>query len=99
MSPVINFEIEFPEGFEDYAWEVEAKGWLPDVIVTIGDRRFRMTVYDPIRLAQEIESEIERDGVFIHRHLLVVPSVTPAFIRAGVASVIRAGRHVEIGED
>lgn len=25
MSDIV---LEFPPGFEDYAWEVEAKGWL-----------------------------------------------------------------------
>ena len=30
--------IEFPEQLDDRALEVEAKGWLPDVVVTLDDQ-------------------------------------------------------------
>jgi hypothetical protein len=96
---VNRFEIEFPEGFDDYAWEVESKGWLSGVVVTIGDRRFSVTVYDPIRLAQEIRDAMDRSGAFFEHNLLVVPIVTRAHVQAGIARVVGDGSYAEMAED
>ncbi len=98
MPPVNSFEIEFPERFDDFAWEVESKGWL-SVVVTIGHRRFSVTVYDPIRLAQEIQDALARSGTFFEHNLLVVPIVTRAHVQAGIARIVSDGSYAEMAED
>ena len=58
--------------------ERPAKGWLSGVIVQAEDGvEHELSFYDPIRLAQEIESELgEGKSGFIERGLIVVPEVT-----------------------
>jgi len=60
MPPLISYDIKFPEGFHKYAWEVEAKGWLPDILITINHHHYRVTFYDPTRLAQDVEASSYR---------------------------------------
>jgi hypothetical protein len=85
--------LEFPEGFEDYAWEVEAKGWLHGAVAIIDGRRYLLTFYDPIRLSQDIEDELSRGAAFFEPNLIVVRSVTRAELESSVAAIVATGRH------
>src|SRR6266545_3044392 len=96
MSVVIEHAIEFPEGFNDFAWEVESKGWLQGAIVVIAGRRYRVIFYDPTRLAQDIESELEESAVFLERNLIVVSSLTRAHMEAAIEVVARTGRYMDM---
>lgn len=87
-----DFSIEYPPGFEDYEWEVQAKGWLRGVVVVIHGRRHTVTVYDPTRLAQDINDALKRGDAFLEENLVVVRSVTPENIAAALAEVVRTGR-------
>jgi hypothetical protein len=90
------YGIEFPEGFNDYAWEAEAKGWLQGAIAIIEGRRYRVTFYDPTRLAQDIEDELKGAAVFLERNLVVVQSVTRAKMEAAIDVVARTGRQSDM---
>jgi hypothetical protein len=85
--------VEFPEGFEDCAWEVEAKGWLQGVVAIIDGRRYALTFYDPTRLSQDIEEELRRGVEFFEPNLVVVRSITRAQIESSVAAIVATGRH------
>lgn len=85
------YDIEFPAGFEDSAWEVESKGWLQGVTVTIAGRRYRLTFYEPTSLAQDIRSELARSAVFFEHNLLVVPATTRDCMTAAVSALARGG--------
>ena len=86
-----DFKIEFPPGYEDYAWEVESKGWLQGVRATIAGRRYRLTFYEPTRLAQDLRDELARSTVFFEQNLLVVPATTRDCMTAAIADLARTG--------
>jgi hypothetical protein len=85
--------VEFPEGFEGYAWEVEAKGWFQGAVAIIDGRRYLLTFYDPTRLSQDIKEELSQGAGFFEPNLIVVRSVTRAQIESSVAAIVATGRH------
>jgi hypothetical protein len=86
-----DFVLRFPSEFDDYAWEVEAKGWLDGVEVVWEGAVIRLTVYDPVRLAQEIEEEVAASRVLAFSNLVVVPAVTRTVMERAVRSLIETG--------
>ena len=70
MSVGPKHALEFPDGFDDFAWETESKGWLSGVIAIVDGRCYQVTFYDPIRLAQDIETELERSALPLAPHPL-----------------------------
>ncbi|RKG67550.1 hypothetical protein D7V80_15735 [Corallococcus sp. CA054B] len=87
-----NIILEFPPGFEDSAWEVEAKGWLPGVVAVIQERRYTLTVYDPVRLTQDVGDALKGGSVFLERNLVVVASVTRERIASALQEIVQTGR-------
>ena len=71
-----DYSIVFPEGFDEYAREVQSKGWFPDARLVAFGQQFRITFYDPVRLSQEIQDKIQRGSVFFEPNLVVVQSLT-----------------------
>ena len=69
------YEVIFPEGFEDYAWEVESKGWLDGIIIKYEGHEYRPVFYDPIRLAQTIADDLSSTGCFLEKNLVVVERI------------------------
>lgn len=96
MSDII---LEFPPGFEDYEWEVTAKGWLPGVVAVIGGRRYTLTVYDPARLAQDVEDALKGGRVFLERNLVVIASVTRESIVSAVQEIVQTNRLGDLQPD
>jgi hypothetical protein len=86
-----DFKIEFPPGYEDYAWEVESKGWLQGVTATIAGRRYRLTFYEPTSLAQDVRNELATSTMFFEPNLLVVPETTRDCMTAAIADLARTG--------
>lgn len=81
----------FPEGFDDYAFEVEAKGWFLGATFAFLGKKHRMTFYDPVRLRQAIEKELQRGSVFFEPNLVVVSSVTRQNMEKAVRALIQSG--------
>jgi hypothetical protein len=73
--------------------ERQAKGWLSDVIVQTEDGvEHKLSFYDPVRLAQEIESEFsEGKSGFIERGLIVVSEVTKENIEKAISQAEKEG--------
>lgn len=92
-------EIEFPPGFEDYGWQIEAKGWITGVVAVIQERRYTLTIYDPVRLAQDIAGELKRGVVLLDRNLVVVATVTQESIASAIEEIVRTGRLVDLQPD
>lgn len=86
-----HFKIEFPPGYEDFAWEVESKGWLQGVTATIAGQRYRLTFYEPMTLAQDIRNELARSTSFFEQNLIVVPATTRDCMTAAIADLARTG--------
>ncbi|NNC15894.1 hypothetical protein HRD49_06725 [Corallococcus exiguus] len=94
-----NIVLEFPPGFEDSDWEVEAKGWLPGVVAVIQGRRYTLTVYDPARLTQDVDEALNGGRVFLERNLVVVASVTRERIASGIQEIVQTGRVGDLRPD
>ena len=77
-------ELVLPEDFDDYAWEVEAKGYLLTASIRFGERRIPVAFYDPVRLAQDIETELEAGRVAVFMRVIVVRSLTAEAMRDSV---------------
>lgn len=86
-------EIIYPQGF-DVRWESEMvdKGYLNGVIVRFGDdSRFLLNFIDSIRLAQDLECEVESGSPFVAEPgMIVVPTVTKEVIRRAVEGLVKA---------
>ncbi|CCE02264.1 hypothetical protein [Bradyrhizobium sp. STM 3809] len=94
----MDFSIEWPADFADYEWEVTAKGWLT-LTITVSDQRYRLNVYDPARVGQEIQSDLERGRPFFEPNLVIVKSVTRVAIEQAVHELVRSGRAAELIEE
>ncbi|MGC2779977.1 MAG: hypothetical protein WA418_30495 [Bradyrhizobium sp.] len=94
----MDVSIEIPDDFADYEGEVTAKGYLTIAMIVSG-RRYRLNLYDRVRLSQEIQTDLEREYAFFEPNLVVVESVTRAAIERAVQELVRSGRAVEMIEE
>ncbi len=74
-----------PPDFADYAWEVEAKGWFAGALLSYAGKQFEVTFSDPVRLAQDVEADIQRDGHTTLVRVIVIETVTPEHMMRAVA--------------
>lgn len=87
-----SYSASFPEYFDDYAAEIEAKGYFADLIINIGHDRVRPTIYDPVRFAQECQDAFASGTpYFAASCMIIVPSVTRPYIEAAVTALAARG--------
>ncbi|MFI1212601.1 hypothetical protein ACH4UV_33990 [Streptomyces sp. NPDC020802] len=87
----MEYRIEWPVPMDEDDWAMqEVKGWL-DVTVGWDGGRQLVEVYDPVRLAQTVELELDQVGRFTARCLLVVPSVTRENIESAMSAIADEG--------
>lgn len=86
-----DFVLRLPLDFDDYAWEVESKGWFEGAEVVWESRVIRLTFYDPVRLAEEIDEEAGASGAIAFRSLVVVPTVTREAMMRAVRKLVETG--------
>jgi hypothetical protein len=89
---VIDYSILFPDGFDDYAWEVQSKGWFSDVKLAVFGKQYRISFYDPVRLSQEIQDEILRGGVFFEPNVVVAQSINRQSVESAIQLLIETER-------
>jgi hypothetical protein len=65
-----------PVDFDDYAWEIEAKGWFNDAVVMYEGEKYRITFYDVARLSQDIEEALSAHAAFVEKNIVILNSVT-----------------------
>ena len=82
----------FPDDFDDYAWEVEAKGWFSGAILSVAGKNYALNFYDPARLDQAIEAELQRGSAFCEPNLIVVKAVTRSEMEGAVGEIVRSGQ-------
>lgn len=87
-----DFSLILPNDFDEYAWEVEAKGWFSDVMVNIAGKVYKLNFYDPARLNQEIEDDFSGNVAFVGGNLVVVRAVNRANIEIAVSDLVRSNR-------
>lgn len=88
---MITHELVLPVDFQDYASEVESKGWFSGAVLLHLNNRYPLTFYEPVRLRQTIENELQNQPLFSEQNLLVVESVTEAAMRKAVDYAVAAG--------
>jgi hypothetical protein len=85
------YDLQFPDYLSGYEVETEAKGYLVGVIVRTPGATYELTVYDVVRLGQDVAEEVQSDECFVVANLLVVPRVTRVDISRAVALLSRNG--------
>jgi len=85
-----SFCLELPTDFENYGWEVEAKGWYSQARIIASGTRYLINFYDPVRLGQQIQDELERGQIFFEPNLVVVRAVTRANMETAAQELVRS---------
>ncbi|RQH08283.1 hypothetical protein [Bradyrhizobium sp. RP6] len=83
--------LELPADFDEYGWEVEAKGWFSQARIIASGVRYQINFYDQARLGQEIQDELARGRALCEPNLVIVPSVTRAHMEAAAEELVRSG--------
>jgi len=91
-----SFSLELPADFENYAREVEAKGWFSEARIITAERRYKISFYDLARLTQQIEGEFERGQIFFEPNLVIVQSITPACMERAAAELVQSGQVISL---
>ena len=86
-----HYSLKWPDDFEDYSWEIEAKGWFTGVQILFGDKVFTPVFYDRARLEQEIGDAIASQKYFAETRLVVVDRVSRASIEDSISAMAEAG--------
>jgi hypothetical protein len=86
------YSLIFPEDFDEYESEVTAKGWYGNAGLSHSGKVYRLIFYDPVRLGQTIEDELQRGRAFFEPNLIVVRSVTRSDMERAVELLVRSGQ-------
>ena len=86
------FALFLPEDFEDYEWEVVAKGYFSGARLEIQGGICLLNFYDATRLDQELRDEIRRSVIFFESNLVIVRSVTRASMTSAVQELADSGK-------
>jgi hypothetical protein len=88
------YVIHFPDYFDDYAGEIEAKGYFADVIVESAGLRYNPVFYDPIRFEQEYKDHLASGArAFSEPNIVVVGAVTRQQIEAAIEELSQRSFH------
>lgn len=69
-----NYSIKLPADFNEYAWEIESKGCL-EIDIEIYGNVYTFNFYDPVRLNQTIQDDLDSHQFFFYENMVVIPSV------------------------
>jgi hypothetical protein len=86
--------VHFREVLDEYLWwEISQKGWYTGAVAELpGGKFYPLTFFDPVRLAQEMEAEVERGKpCLVEQALVVVPKITESAIRASAERLFLQG--------
>jgi hypothetical protein len=87
----MDYSLIFPDDFDDYVPELADKGWFALARLVVAEHRYPLIFYDPFRLQQEMNDELERRSFFFEPNLLVIPSVTRENMQQAVDDLMRSG--------
>lgn len=89
---VIEYSLIFPGHYDADHGEIESKGFFSGVILVTGRGRYRINFYEPVRLGQDIESEMQPGDPFFEPNLIVIPAVTRAHMERAIEWLMRTGQ-------
>jgi hypothetical protein len=87
----MTYRLGLPDDFDEYAWEVEEKGWFDSAYVEFDGLRIQLSIYDPTRLRQDVEEALSSARSFFEKSILVVPVVNRDSIEASVKLLYESG--------
>jgi hypothetical protein len=87
-----SYSLTFPEDFHEYESEATSKGWFGNARLIFSEKVYPLIFYDPARLGQTIEDELQRECAFIERNLIIVRSVTRANMERAAELLVRSGQ-------
>jgi hypothetical protein len=90
--------LELPTDFNEYGSEVETKGWFGGAHLSMAGKTYKLIVYDPVRLAQEIDASLHRGQIFFEPNLVVVKSVTREAMEQAAEQLLSAVQRDELVE-
>lgn len=96
---MIDYKLELPDDFEDYAWEVESKGWFSGAIALLGGSRYKVVFYDPTRLSQDIKDELDESVAFLERNLMIVKTVDRNNMEKAIEFIAKTGKYADMVEE
>ena len=88
-----SFTILVPDDYDAQSEsETPLRGYLSDVEVKMDALRYRLFFIDPVRLGQELASNIETGACyFAEPNLIVLPEVTTAAMKTAIEGLARSG--------
>lgn len=84
----MDYKVSLLGDFDEYEWMFEAKGCLLNVRVEIKGHRYLIAFNDPVRLAQDVAADLEREGTAYLQNVVIVPRVTAAAVDAAIARLV-----------
>ena len=96
MSQQTSYELNLPSDFNDYEWEVESKGWFENVHLSFSDKQYKLNFYNPDRLNQETEGEIDSSSYFFEQNLIVIRPVNTQNMRIAVEGLISSSQITQL---
>jgi hypothetical protein len=85
--------VVFPADYDAQSeFETPMRGYLSDVEVELDGSRYRLFFIDPVRLEQELKSNVDSvRSYFAEPNLIVLPQVTTEAIKKAVEGLARDG--------
>lgn len=85
--------IHFPADYDAQGeFETPSRGYLAEVDIDVDGLRYRLFFIDPIRLEQELKSNVESGRCyFAEPNLIVLPKVSTEVIKKAVDGLARDG--------
>jgi len=84
----------FREPFEGQtAFEVPQKGWYNGLTVELeGGSQYEVFFYDPVRLSQDLESEVQQGNRYLAEPgMIVVPEINEISMREAIVALFKQG--------
>ena len=85
--------VQFPADYDAQSeFETPLRGYLSEVEVELDGLRYRLFFIDPVRLEQELQSNVESGrAYFAEPNLVVLPEITTEAIKKAVEGLARDG--------
>jgi acyl dehydratase len=80
-------------------WSGRQKVYYSNARMIVSGRHYRLSFYDPVRLGQEIQSEVERGSIFFEPNLVVVKSVTRADMERAAEFLALSGQAASLAAE
>ncbi|WP_019384413.1 hypothetical protein [Acinetobacter venetianus] len=89
-----DYRIHFPDFFDDEEWIIESKGWII-LVFTYKNENYELSFYDPVRLMQTINDDLNSSQYFLQENLIVIPNVNKRNIENVIQDLVSHPQLIE----